>query len=162
MEVERERLRSPKIEVLGVYHLPISPKLIRAQIGHFSDEWVAASPEDAMRAAREELDETVLVELQTHCRDERFHVNDFKQELELPPDQWQAAWMEVCLSDDGTALQTKPFAPWPPSGDLRVAFYMHLWDTERPLETSYGPVVCPTPTSMPDRLWRLIPYEPVD
>ena len=74
-----------------------------------------------MRAAREELEETVLVE-----------------------------------------LQTTPFDPWPPSGDLRVAFYMHLWDAERPLETSYGPVACPTPTAMPDRLWRLIPYRPVD
>jgi hypothetical protein len=143
MEVERKRLRPPRIEVLGVYRLPISPKLIRAQTGHFSRDWVAANPEDAMSAAREELEETVLVELYTHGRDERFNPNDFTQQLELPHDQWQAAWMEVCLSDDGTALQSKPFDPWPPSRDLRVAFYMHLWDPERPLETSYGPVVCP-------------------
>ena len=152
----------PTIEVLGVYRLPISPALITAQTGHFSDDWVAANPDEAVSAARNELDETVLVELQTHNRDDRFQVDDFTQKLDLPRAQWQAAWMEAALNEDGTELRTGPFGPWPISGDLRVVFYMHLWDPGRPLETSYGSIACPTQRPMPDRLWRLVPYKPVD
>ena len=155
-------MAQPTIEVLGVYRLPTSPELLRAQVGHFAREWVAAHPAAAREAAQEELDGTVLVELRTYGRDDRFDVKDFTQELELPREQWQVAWMEVCLSEDGQSLRTKPFAVWPSTGDVRGAFYLHLWDPARPLETSYGPVGCPERGPMPDRLWELVPYEPVD
>jgi hypothetical protein len=155
-------MAQPIIEVLGVYRLPISPELVRAQVGHFGREWAAEHPAAALEAAREELEGTALVELRIHGRDDRFHVNDFTQKLEPPRDQWQAAWMEVCLSENGQSLRTKPFDAWPSTGDLRGAFYLHLWDPQCPLETSYGPVVCPKPGPMPDRLWDLVPYEPVD
>ena len=152
----------PTIEVLGVYRLPISPELLRAQVRHLGGTWTGQHPRAAQEAARHELERTVLVECRTHERDDRFHVHDFTQKLDLPPEQWQAGWMEVSLSDDGESLRTRPFEAWPGAGDVRGAFYLHLWDPERPLETSYGPVACPHPGPMPYRLWRLVPYVPVD
>ena len=150
------------IEVLGIYRLPSSPELIQAQLAHFNRDWVGQHLDEARRAAREELDGTVLVELQTRGRDGRLRLEDFTQRLDVPSEQWQAPWMHVCLTDNGAEVKTPAFTDWPPSGDLRLAFYMHLWDPSRPLETSYGPVACPPPGAMPRRLWRLLPYEPVD
>ena len=39
---------------------------------------------------------------------------------------------------------------------------IHEFDAARPLKTSYGEVIVSRPTEMPERLSRIISYEPGD
>ena len=44
------------------------------------------------------------------------------------------------------------------TGSLRVAFYLHFYDAERPLDWTYGKVECPPIEPIPKRLKALVPY----
>ena len=153
-----------RIEVLGVYSLSVTDELVREQMEIlYGDEMSATERVQAERRCREQLDSTVLVEAAVRHRDTRFSASDFTQPIEgVPEAEWQAAWAEAWLSADGEALQVDRWRDPPETGDLRVAFFLHFWDPGKPLRTSYGDVTCPPVEPMPERLARLVPYEPVD
>jgi hypothetical protein len=69
---------------------------------------------------------------------------------------------EAFLTPDGKALAAKRWSFDVPPGDLRLAFFLHVWNAATPLRTSYGDIRCPPPTAMPERLERLVPYQNVD
>ncbi len=146
----------PKIEVLGVYPIPVTEELFREQFDilysyDMSDEARAR----AKQQVREQLETCVLLEVSVKDVDSLYDAGDFSQHD-------QVAYDEHYLSDDGEGLLPEHWNPPPKTNCYRVAFFLHYFNSRLPLHTSYGDVMCPSPTEMPERLKRLVPYEPVD
>jgi hypothetical protein len=153
----------PTIKVLGIYRLNVTDELFREQHSILYPDSLGVSRAISEPQIREQLDSVVLVEALVRDRDNRFDVSDFTQaQVGIARDHWQVAWAEAYLSLDGTALAVERWSPAPESGDLRIAFFIHGWDPMSPLLSSYGEISCPQPQPMPDRLARLVPFEPVD
>jgi hypothetical protein len=154
----------PSIEVVGVYRLPVTDDLLRDQIeilygSHMSDQ----DRLSAMRECQDQLSSIVLVEALVKNRDGRFNVSDFTQPIDgSPREDWQAAWAEAYLDPDGESLMVERLTEPPTTEIFRVAFFLHYWQPLTPLNSSYGQLNCPAVEDMPDRLTRLVPYEPVD
>jgi hypothetical protein len=159
-------MAEPAIEVLGVYRVRATDELLheKIELWHGRD----AIPRGEARIAaeyycREEIESAVLIEVIVRNRDERFEVGDFAQRREgVTHDNWQVAWAEAFLTSDGTALAVKRWERAPETGDLRIAFFIHYWDSSKPLISSYGDIPCPMPAPMPERLQKLVPYENTD
>ncbi|MBX3426398.1 MAG: hypothetical protein KF688_12020 [Pirellulales bacterium] len=112
---------------------------------------------------REQLKSTVLVEAMVRGRDKQFDVGGFTQSQDgVSRENWQAAWAEAYLSQDGERLLAERWGDPPKVDDFRVAFFLHSWNAAKPLVTSYGEAGCPAVQRMPERLQKLVPYEPVD
>jgi len=154
-------MAEPWIEVLGVYRLKATDELIRDKIEYSYGLETITSEEDRMMAeeeCREFLESIVLIEALVHNRDERFAVGHFLQRMEgIPRDRWQVAYAEAFLTPDGASVIPTRGYDVPP-GDLRIAFFLHFWDSSKPLASSYGDIHCPAPGLMPERLERLVPY----
>lgn len=179
--------QSPRIEVLGVYSLiasreqyercvaehvascdpaNLSPRMREFFIQHGRDVEPLTEEEkkEAEVPIRLALCDTVYFEALVHEVDVRFSAADFVQpDLDVPEGQWQVAWNLTYLSIDGeTVLSGYPDGVAPSDSTLRVAFTIHCRKQTLPLLSSYGPLACPPTQPMPDRLWRLVPYEMVD
>lgn len=154
----------PTIQVLGAYALPVSEELLREQTDILYGSNLAGEPRrQAERRCREQLESTVLIEAMVRDRDDRFEAGGFCQPVAgLARDNWQAAWGEAYLSVDGESLLAERGDDPPDANDFRVAFFLHGWDPAGRLLTSYGELACPSVQEMPERLRRLVPYEPVD
>jgi hypothetical protein len=139
-----------------VYRLQVSEVLFREQFDIlYSFPMDEAQRRAAERECRAQLDSVVLIEVIVCNRDKRFRVGDFGQGEQAP-------WAEGYFSADG---ETRIPARWPDVPEmepLRMAFFIHFWDPTLPLKSSYGNLRCPEPGSMPERLARLLPFEPVD
>jgi len=109
----------------------------------------------AEQAVRDELSSAVLIECEVSDADESFDVGDFRH-----PDSDQAAYDEVFLTSDGSVLLPDSY-PRPQTSHFCVAFFLHFFQPESPLLSSYGSLRLPSVTAMPERLNRLVPYEPV-
>jgi hypothetical protein len=155
----------PTVEVLGVYRVRATDELIRDRVEYSYPRDRVATKEGravAENESREFLESIALVEGLIHNRDDRFNIGDFTQRVVgLDRKNWQAAYAEAFLTPDGEALAAKRWTSEIPPGDLRVAFFLHFWDSATPLTTSYGDIRCPPVTAMPARLERLVPYENV-
>lgn len=149
-----------KVEIIGVYSLPVTDDLISTQTGELYDAPSASQVEQV----RQQLRSTVLVEALVTDADAEFNIGDFAQEdPALPRENWQAPYAEALLTPDGEGLLVRRWGSLPPStSNFRVAFYMHYWKPGRPLLSSYGSVATPPPTAMPERLAKLVPYITVD
>jgi len=145
-------MSKPSVRVLGVYELTVTADLLAQAIeSKFGEHDLSDENEDVVR---EELEGAVLIEALVENRDSRFRVDDFAQ-----PDSDQAAYGEVFLSEEGTAMISEGEVPAGPT--LRIAFFLHFFDPTLPLQTSYGEVALPEAQPMPDRLATLVPCEPV-
>ena len=154
----------PHIEILGVYRLTVTDDLIRRQDAVLSG-LEENDPNHVVFGdeTEQQLRSVALVELRVVDRDHRFDMGDFTQEQSgKPRESWQAAWAEAYLTDDGCALAQSRDSCKVPEGDLRVAFFIHEWNADMPLVTSYGQLTCPYPISMPKRLSALVPFVTVD
>ena len=154
----------PHFEILGVYRLTVTDDLIRRQDAVLSG-LAENDPNHVVVGDRTEqqLRSVVLVELRVVDRDHRFDLRDFTQEQPgKPRESWQAAWAEAYLTDDGLALAQRRGSSKVPEGKLRVAFFIHDWNADLPLVTSYGQLRCPHPMPMPERLSALVPFVTVD
>jgi hypothetical protein len=152
-------MRAPQIDILGVYRLPVTEELFREQY-----EILYGEPDlRAEQQCRQQLTSVVLIELLVKERDEGFYVGQFTQPQEgVPEANWQVPWAEVYLTPDGEALAVPRWGEPPQTRDLRIAFFFHYWQPEIALSCSYGDFQCPAVQEMPERLRRLVPYEPVD
>jgi len=157
-------MAEPTIEVLGVYRLRVTEDMFREQFCTlYGRDPSPSKPGEEERNCRECMESAVLIELLVKNRDGRFDAGDFAQRPEgLAKSDWQVAWAEAFLSADGAELIVERLGETPPAGDLRIAFYLHFWDPDEPLWSSYGQVMCPEPIAMPERLERLVPYELLD
>jgi hypothetical protein len=154
----------PTIQVLGVYALPVTKELLREQTDLlYGATLTGEARQQAERKCREQLLSTVLVEALVQDRDDRFQCSDFCQPLaEVEEGRWQVAWAEGYLSLDGESRLEARWPDPPEAKDFRVAFFIHYWEDNEPLLSSYGELRCPAIREMPERLQRLVPYEPVD
>ena len=155
-------MTEPSIAVLGVYRLNVTDDLVAEQKSVVHGDRGGRDADD--EACRAQLEATVLVEVLVENADGRFDVGDFCQpDAEVGREEWQVAWAEAFLDADGQELiQERWAASVPVVRSFRVAFFIHDWKEEVGIETSYGERTCPSPTPMPERLARLVPYEPVD
>jgi hypothetical protein len=160
----------PGIEMIGAYPIDVTEALFKEAYDMKYDGGVGlTSAEEAETRAlvREELTGVVLVELLVHDVDEACNISDFGQTdgNELGASD-QVAYAEVLLNDDGTRLLSEPFDNIDFDAlrgqTARIAFFLHFYDPERPILTSYGPIPAPPRTPMPERLRKIISYEPVD
>jgi len=153
----------PTIEVLGVYSIPVTMELLREQTDIlYGLNLAGAERHDAERQCREQLESMVLIEVLVRDIDSRFDIGAFTQpQVGVPRDNWQVAWAEAYLSEDGEKLLSKRWSGPPKANSFRVAFFMQYWDTAGPLLTSYGGISCPPIEKLPVRLQLLVPYESV-
>jgi hypothetical protein len=102
-----------------------------------------------------------LVELWVRGYKDKLDFGKFSQRIEgLDPSQEQVAYLEHSLSDDGASGTWLPMEPQAFDRDIRVAFFLHFLDTERPLNAPFGPVFLPSPTERPGRLSFIEYFEP--
>jgi hypothetical protein len=151
-------MSAPSVTVLGVYSVELTPELF-ANAFEIKYGGTDLTPEElvgAEGAVREEISGAVLLEVLVSNRDSQFDVGDFEQ-----TSSGQAPYDEHFLSEDGLKVVSDGFDV--PDGDtLRAAFFLHFFDPELPLKTSYGNVDVPAVQPMSARLSALVPYEPVD
>ena len=98
------------------------------------------------------------------CHQVEFVVDDSDRQLDIRSitqevadqsrDNWQVPWDEVDLDSGGGSV----LAGDSPSTDMRIAFFFHYLDHNRPLVTPFGDVDLPGETP-PDRL-AFLDYEP--
>jgi hypothetical protein len=148
---------APEIQTLGVYRIEITDELfqdtLEIMVGTLEpgEEY---EPEDLERI-RDLLANLVLIEALVLHQDGRFDAGDFNQKgSDL------VAYDEVYLDPAGETVEVEtPFEP--PEGDrLRIAFFLHGFAEGVPLETSYGDVELPAVTDIPDRLRKIVAYDP--
>ena len=185
----RPRMQAPSLRVIGVYS-PAMDKVryetfVAAEVDrqnpiNFSEnlksflrsvgrgtELNAFSAED-LQERRDHLERefagAVQVEVLVENPDERFSVSDFQQvNPAIPSAHWQVAWNEAFLSADGLEpiAELRP-AKLPSLDRYRIAFFIHHWQHELGLSSSYGPLSLLPLTPIPERLWEMAPFELVD
>ena len=151
-------MTEPTIEVLGAYKLEPTVDLFASAMETKYGGLKLSDSErrEAEEAVRDELSGVALLEVRVIGRDDQFDVGDFGQESAD-----QAPYNECFLSDDGSQVISRWFDV-PPGETLRIAFYLHFFESGSPLSTSYGSVPVPPLQPIPQRLRELVPYEPVD
>jgi hypothetical protein len=157
-------LKQPCLEVIGVYRLNVTKKLVDEQYHNLYPQM--KSPADKRRAiswCKQQLASVVLIEVLVKNPDERFQVCDFTQEQEgLSRDRWQAAYRVAFLTASGDRRLTKPARGEVAGSSFRCAFFLHSYRPEKQLMTSYGAFNCPPVKDMPERLEELVQFVPVD
>ncbi len=154
--VGQPRTKKPSIHILGAYQVHPTEELFRQAMSlKYGGLALSLDQQDlAKQLVRDELSSVVLFEVLVENPDRNFDVGDFSQ-----PDSDQIAYDEAYLSPDGKSVISRLRAP--DSESLRLAFYLHYVDSSKPLRTSYGELPMPEIQTMPDRVWSLVPYEPV-
>lgn len=100
-----------------------------------------------------------LIECWLRDATEDFDFGEITQEIPgQSEDNWQVPWNEYRLNADGTAGELLESSERL-NGDVRVAFFFHYLEPDRPLRTPVGDLPLPTPTECPERL-GFIEYEP--
>lgn len=152
------------ITVLGVYALPFDDVMIREQADIlYGAKLKGAARQEAERRCRKQLSSTVLVELLLVDRSDKFFLGDFTQPQDsYHRDSSQAPWAEAYLSVDGEHRLQMVWPDPPTEKNFRVAFFIHFWNPDVPLLSSYGELQCPRVEPMPERLRRLVPYQLLD
>lgn len=147
---------NPAIRIVGVYKVPFTEDLFDAamELKYGGVDLTAAQREQAEQAVRAELGSVVLVECEVTGADGRFEVGHFYQPLSD-----QAAYDEAFFAADGTILPSRYTKP--ETLDFRVCFFLHFYDAQKPLESSYGTLQPPSVSDMPERLRGIMRYEPV-
>jgi len=111
-----------------------------------------------------EADEPVhLIEVSVLGAQGIFDLGNITQEIpEKPRDNWQVPYMEQILSVSGDEVLADDYeASMRPDlwqGNVRLVFFFHYLDFERPLQTPFGLVQLPAESELPDRL-SMIEYE---
>ena len=147
----------PSVEVLGIYSFNNKQEILEKEIQDYFSTRPPEGREQRREYVRELLESLVLIEVIVRNRDGRFDAGDFTQDV--PSDtSSQVAYGEEYLTLEGNSvIETPPTQP-PEGQTLRLAFYLHDWDANKPLATSYGIVECPPPEPMPERFAKLVPY----
>jgi len=162
---------APRITVLGVYKFAGDrseyEELLRRELeasDELREQWADGGLADYAASIWDLRENAALVEALVESPDNQFDAGDFMQaDPSTVRDNWQVAWMETYLSADGeTCVSLERSHRHPNEQSFRVAFFIHEWKPGLPLLSSYGPLACPDPAPMPERLRRLVPYSPPD
>ena len=99
-----------------------------------------------------------LVELRfTNCACPVDVVEITQENPEQPKSNWQVPWDEKNVGRDGN-IALDSFDASPNAGEVRLVFFFHYLDLDKPLLTPAGPVRLPVPTEKPNR-FRFMVYE---
>ena len=102
-----------------------------------------------------------LVEVFVRESPEAFDIGGFTQEIpDRPEEEWEVTYDERYLNQEGDEVTADVFDEPSPGETTRAAFFFHGLDPARPLLTPFGAVELPPPMPMPERLARIITYEP--
>ena len=123
---------TPKLEILGVYHLDVTPEIFAAQFPKYDDEG----------QCMEHFSSVVLIEARSNTVWPRL-LDDLTQPSPNPHAGSQAPWDEGLLSGDGETLLQRTINCVKGEGTVRFAFYMHCWNPHLPLTWTYGEIACP-------------------
>jgi hypothetical protein len=150
------RMVDSNVKVLGVYRVPFTDSLLERTMNlkYGGIELSFLDRRRAKKHTKEELSSVVLIEVMVTNADENLDMADFGQ-----PNSDQAAYDEAYLSLDGEQVQSRFNKP--DDDTIRLTFFLHYYDPQQPLTTSYGKVSCPPIGDMPKRLKEMVPYEPV-
>lgn len=129
-----------------------------------ADEIVPLSDEDRQELEdnlRRYMDDAAVVEVLVTNPDARFNPHDFAQvDPSDPKNHSEMAWNETFLTADGeTVIETDYKQRLPAAKQYRVVFVIHRWEPRLPLNSSYGELQSPPLQPLPERLWRLAPYD---
>ena len=87
----------------------------------------------------------------------------YQKDNTLPESDWQTAYDEQYLSSDGTSVIGNGFDPTVIPGDTsRVVFFMLPKDLASPLTTPYGDFPVANVRELPERLSKIIVFNPPD
>lgn len=101
-----------------------------------------------------------MIEVLVTDPDAAFNISGFVQPDPLRSENdWQVAWNEKFLTADGETVIGEYPCKLPDALQYRVVFAIHSWNPDLPLGSSYGDLVLPAMEPLPERLWRLTPYE---
>jgi hypothetical protein len=146
-----------KILISGVYKVPFTQKLYNeAYLSKYSGIRIPFWRKNKVKKQLiEELSNIVLIELIVNEFDDTFNIDSFKQ-----PERDQAPYHEVFLNADGTEVISDG-SELPEVDKMRVCFFLHYYDPNKPLNTVYGVFDLPEVLELPKRLKDLIQYTPV-
>lgn len=100
-----------------------------------------------------------LIEIVVGCPAGSFSFDEVGQFDDIKDSYRQAVYDEQFLTLDGDSLHMGGRKG--PDGDMfRAAFFLHYLNPAEPLRTSLGLVKLPRPSPMPERLARLVAYDP--
>jgi hypothetical protein len=152
------------LTVEGVYRVPIDENELREQLRRYYFFGNARQePNRAINTFVEACLPLVLFDITLDNLDERFRVGDFTQEMPgAPREAWQRAYDEALLSADGTHVIAGKGTSTNGLRSGRIAFYFHYYDPLKPVLWTYGQFSGRPVELVPERLWTLIPYSPVD
>lgn len=107
------------------------------------------------------MDNAAVLEVLVKNPDLQFNPHDFAQiDPVNPKDHSEMAWNEMFLTADGeTEIRTDYRQRMPAAKQYRVVFVIHRWMPSVPLLSSYGELQAPPVQPLPERLWRLAPYD---
>jgi hypothetical protein len=138
----------PTLEILGIYHPPITIETFAAQCELYGDE----------NDTRLHFAMLVLIEALVHGLSQ-LKLDDFEQEN--PDYGKQTAYDGALLSRDGNSVIERGNGSVSGEPPLRCVFYLHYFDPNCRLRWTYGEVECPPVEEMPERLQTLVRYSPV-
>jgi hypothetical protein len=159
-----EKIEEQTIDVLGVYRVPLMDAELRDALRQFYSPGNAfVALERTVTAYIARCVPLALFDLIIRGVDARFRVGDFMQEMPgKPASAAQVAYDEALLASDGLGLIARRQGCVDTIRAGRIAFYLHYYDPERPMRWTYGEFLCPPVQVVPDALWKLVPYTPVD
>jgi hypothetical protein len=125
----------PAIFIVGVYK-PDIPEAV------YREQWKVTGTDGR---TQEHFGRLVLIEAVVTNVDDKFKLKHFGQTLDHPmfPPQFQCAYDEALLSAEGNCVIDRSMNCVFGTGSLRLAFYLHFYDAERPLDWTYEKVECP-------------------
>lgn len=177
--------KSPPLKVIGIYSLSADwtaySRFLRQQIdsrdaSNFPDELkeflrqhgrgdeirplTVEDRQEWEQYLRSYMDDVAIIEVLVTDPDAAFNMSEFVQPDSLRPENnWQVAWNETFLTPDGETVIGEYPCNLPDMLQYRVVFAIHYWNPDLPLRSSYGELALPAMEALPERLWRLTPYE---
>jgi hypothetical protein len=176
--------KAPSLKIIGLYSLSMDreaySRFIKDQIAsndpaNFSEDvkeklrhlgrdpqpYTAEDRQDDEEELRFHMDEAAVLEVMVTNPDANFDVGKFIQPDPAKSENfWQVAWNEKFLTPDGeTLIELDRTRKLPTAPEYRVVFVIHFWKSNQPLQSSYGELAPPSILPLPERLWRLTPYE---
>ena len=109
---------------------------------------------------RSYMDDVAMFEVLVTSPDAKFSISEFAQpDPSHPQSNGEVAWNERFLTPDGETVIGEYPCELPDMMQYRVVFAIHSWKPDLPLRSSYGELALPQMAPLPERLWRLTPYE---
>jgi len=146
----------PMIKVLGAYKVEMTDDEVKEFLREsFGNVLTPSELEKQFITKQEEISSVIALDVSVTNTDMTFDIGDFRQ-----PDNDQSPYDEVYLSPDGHSIESETKSI--DSRNFRVYFFLHFYDKNKPLISSYGQIEVPELQALPEHLKSLHPYIPVD